>query len=53
MPIQPLTAVLAASTTTGFHPGPAFFMEWILIIGAVIGAPVYVVRLVRDRRRRR
>ena len=53
MPNQPLTAVLAASTTTGFHPGPAFFVEWILIIGAIIGAPFYIVRLVRDRRKRR
>jgi hypothetical protein len=50
---QPLTAVLAAADTTGFHPGLAFFVEWALIVGAVIGTPVYVVRLVRDRRKRR
>lgn len=32
MPHQPLTLVLAASTT-GSHPGPAFYAEWILVIG--------------------
>ncbi|MCC9310827.1 hypothetical protein LN042_27785 [Kitasatospora sp. RB6PN24] len=53
MPNQPLTAVLAASTTTGSHPGPAYFALWALVVGAVIGGPVYVVRLVRDRRKRR
>lgn len=50
---QPLAAVLAAADTTGFHPGPAFFVFWALIIGAVIGVPIYAVRLVRNRRNRR
>ncbi|MDH6579079.1 hypothetical protein [Kitasatospora sp. MAP5-34] len=54
MPHQPLAAVLAAAdTTTGFHPGPAYFVLWALIIGAIIGGPIYVVRLVRNRRNRR
>lgn len=53
MPHQPLTAVLAAADTTGFHPGPAYFAFWALIIGAAIGGPIYVVRRVRDRRKRR
>jgi flagellar biogenesis protein FliO len=49
---QPLAAVLAASTTdTGFHPGPAFFVFWALVVVAIIGAPIYVVRLVRNRRK--
>jgi hypothetical protein len=50
---QPLAAVLAAANTTGFHPGPAYFVFWALVIAAVIGAPIYVVRLVRNRRQRR
>ncbi|WP_161790108.1 hypothetical protein [Streptacidiphilus carbonis] len=50
---QPLTSALAASTTTGFHPGLAFFVEWALVIGAIIGVPIYVVRLVRNRRKSR
>ncbi|MFJ5301593.1 hypothetical protein [Streptomyces sp. NPDC088350] len=50
---QPLTAVVAAAnTTTGFHPGPAYFAFWALIVGAAIGGPVYVVRLIRNRRNR-
>lgn len=53
MPHQPLTAVLAAADTTGFHPGPAYFAFWALIIGAIIGVPIYLVRLVRNRRNRR
>jgi TctA family transporter len=54
MPNQPLAAVLAAAdTTTGFHPGPAYFVLWALIICAVIGAPIYLVRLLRNRRNRR
>lgn len=52
MPHQPLTAVLAAAVT-GSHPGPAYYTKWVLIIGALIGVPIYAVRLVRDRRRRR
>jgi TctA family transporter len=53
MPHQPLTAVLAAATTdTGSHPGPAAFVLWALIIAAIIGTPVYVVRQVRERRKR-
>ncbi|MEV5505770.1 hypothetical protein [Streptomyces orinoci] len=50
---QPLATVLAAANTTSSHPGPAYFVFWALIIAAVIGAPVYVVRLVRNRRQRR
>ncbi|MEY9968840.1 hypothetical protein ABIA33_006927 [Streptacidiphilus sp. MAP12-16] len=51
---QPLTTVLAAAnTTTGFHPGLAYFALWALVIGAIIGVPIYVVRQVRDRRNRR
>ncbi|MFE0459053.1 hypothetical protein ACFW1A_07285 [Kitasatospora sp. NPDC058965] len=50
---QPLAAVLAAADTTGFHPGLAFFVEWALIIGAIIGGPIYAVRLMRNRRNRR
>jgi len=51
---QPLTAVLAAAnTTTGFHPGPAFFVFWALVVAAVIVTPIYLVRLVRNRRNRR
>ncbi|WP_369185544.1 hypothetical protein [Streptomyces sp. Y1] len=53
MPQQPLTAALAAADTTGFHPGFPFFAEWALILGAAIGVPLYVVRLLRDRRRSR
>ena len=53
MPHQPLTAVLAAAKVTGSHPGPAFYAEWVLIIGAIIGVPIYIVRLMRDRRKRR
>ncbi|GAA1230975.1 hypothetical protein GCM10009665_21720 [Kitasatospora nipponensis] len=53
MPHRPLTAVLATADTTGFHPGPAWFVFWALVIGAVVGTPVYVVRLVRNRRNRR
>lgn len=57
MPHQPLTAVLAAvlaaGTTTGFHPGPAYYAYSAAIIGAVVGVPVYVVRRVRDHCRRR
>ena len=52
MPHQTLTAVLAAYTT-GSHPGPAYYAFWALIIGAIIGGPIYVVRLVRTRRNRR
>jgi hypothetical protein len=44
---------LAAAQVTGSHPGPAFYMLWALIIGAVIGAPIYVAHLVRERRKRR
>ncbi|MFJ9714018.1 hypothetical protein [Streptomyces sp. NPDC101234] len=47
---QPLTALLSAADTTGFHPGLAFFVEWALVIGAIIGGPIYVVRRVRNRR---
>jgi hypothetical protein len=51
---QPLTAVLAAAdTTTGFHPGPLFFVKWALVIAAIIAAPIYGVRKVRNRRNRR
>ncbi|WP_225850890.1 hypothetical protein [Streptomyces sp. HPF1205] len=51
---QPLTAaVAAANTTSGFHPGAAYFAFWALIIGAVIGTPIYVVRLIRNRRKYR
>ncbi|MGW1161382.1 hypothetical protein ACWD5Q_01515 [Streptomyces sp. NPDC002513] len=50
MPNHPLTAVLAASSTTGFHPGPAYFAFWALIIGAAIGGPIYLVRRIRNRR---
>ncbi|MDH6115808.1 flagellar biogenesis protein FliO [Kitasatospora sp. GAS204A] len=51
---QPLTTVLAATnTTTGFHPGLVYFVFWALVIAAIIGAPIYVVRLVRDRRKSR
>jgi hypothetical protein len=53
MPHQPLTAVMAAAKVTGSHPGPAFYAEWVLIIGAIIGLPIYIVRLMRDRRKRR
>ncbi|WP_181801851.1 hypothetical protein [Streptomyces shenzhenensis] len=53
MPHQPLTAVAAAADTTGFHPSPAYFVFWALVGAAVVGAPVCVVRLVRDRRDRR
>ncbi|MEV0407298.1 hypothetical protein [Actinoallomurus sp. NPDC050550] len=54
MPHQPLAAVLAAANdTTGFHPGPAYFVFWALVITAIIGAPIYVVRLVRNRRKSR
>lgn len=53
MPHQPLAAVLAAADTTGFHPGPAYFAFWALIVGAAIGGPIYVVRLIRNRRKRR
>ncbi|WP_433171382.1 hypothetical protein [Actinoallomurus sp. CA-150999] len=53
MPHQPLAAVLAAADTTGFHPGPVYFVFWALVIGAVIGAPIYLVRLLRNRRNRR
>ncbi|WP_194894307.1 hypothetical protein [Catenulispora pinisilvae] len=52
MPHQPLTAVLTAAKVTGFHPGPAFYAEWVLIIGAIIGLPFYITRLVRDYRKR-
>ena len=52
MPHQPLTLVLAASIT-GSHPGPAYYAEWVLIIGAIIGVPIYIVRMMRDRRQRR
>lgn len=48
---QPLTAVLAAAHTTGSHPGPAYFVFWALVIAAIIGAPIYVVRLARNRRK--
>lgn len=51
---QPLTTVLAAAdTTTGFHPGLAYFALWALVIAAIIGVPIHVVRLVRDRRKSR
>ncbi|GAA1966199.1 hypothetical protein [Catenulispora subtropica] len=50
---QPLTTVLAAASVTGSHPGPGFYAEWVLIVGAVVGAPVYFVRRARGRRRRR
>ncbi|WP_441250496.1 hypothetical protein [Kitasatospora sp. McL0602] len=53
MPQQPFTAVLAAADTTGFHPGLAFFVEWAVVIGAIIGTPIYVVRQVRNRRKDR
>jgi hypothetical protein len=53
MPHQPLTFILAAAKVTGSHPGPAFYTQWVLIIGAIIGVPIYVVRLVRDRSKRR
>jgi hypothetical protein len=52
MPHQPLTAVLAAAETTGSHPGPAYYAFWALIIGAVIGLPLYITRLMRDYRKR-
>ncbi|MEU9246847.1 hypothetical protein [Streptomyces sp. NPDC048385] len=47
---QPLAAVLAAANDTGSHPGPAYFVFWALVIAAIIGAPIYVIRLVRNRR---
>ncbi|WP_181799301.1 hypothetical protein [Kitasatospora acidiphila] len=50
---QTLNSVLAASTTTGFHPGFTFFALWAVVIGAIIGAPFYIARLVRERRKRR
>ncbi|MFC1403541.1 MULTISPECIES: hypothetical protein [Streptacidiphilus] len=50
---QTLDFVLAASTTTGFHPGVTFFALWAVIIGAVIGVPIYVIRQRRERRDRR
>ena len=50
---ETLNFVLAASTTTGFHPGVTFFALWAVVIGAVIGVPIYIVRVVRDRRKRR
>ena len=53
MPHQPLIAVLAAAKVTGSHLGPAFYAEWVLIIGAIIGLPFYITRLVRDRKRQR
>ncbi|MDH6143986.1 MULTISPECIES: hypothetical protein [Kitasatospora] len=51
---QSLTALLAASPAdTGFHPGLLAFVYYGLIIAAIIATPIYVVRLVRDRRKRR
>lgn len=52
MPHQPLTAALAAAKVTGSHPGPAFYAMWVLVIGAMIGLPFYITRLVRDYRKR-
>ncbi|MFB7508210.1 hypothetical protein [Streptomyces broussonetiae] len=50
---HPLAAVLAVANITGFHPGPAYFVFWALVIAAIIGAPISVVRLVRNRHQRR
>jgi len=52
MPHQPLTAVLAAAKVTGSHTGPAYYIFWALIIGAIIGLPFYITHLVRDHRKR-
>lgn len=50
----PLTSALAAAgTVTGSHPGPAYYAFWVLVIGAVVGAPIYAVRKVRAYLKRR
>lgn len=45
-----LATALAAAQVTGSHPGPAYFAVWAVVAAAVIGGPVYLVRLVRNRR---
>ncbi|MFE9425288.1 hypothetical protein ACFYNO_20200 [Kitasatospora sp. NPDC006697] len=55
MPHQPpsAAALAAAGTTTGFHPGPLFFVFWILVLAALVAGPVYLARLLLNRRKRR
>ncbi|MFJ9909416.1 hypothetical protein ACIRVK_42490 [Streptomyces sp. NPDC101152] len=53
MPHQTITAaLLSAGHISGSHPGPAYYAEWIIVVGAVIALPIYAVRRLRNRRNR-
>ncbi|WP_169317363.1 hypothetical protein [Actinacidiphila oryziradicis] len=54
MPYQTInTSIMLAAYTSGSHPGPPYYIEWIVICAAIVGLPVYLVRLLRARRNRR